>query len=470
MQSTNRPGKFLVPFAQNDSARVELPATTADATRASQSLGFPPATGLPPEAGGVPPQLEDMNGGLNQISRGVWWALGGGRYPFDSTWANDALIGGYARGAVVPAALGAGQIGLGDWYNNTEANTANPDTDGTGWVPGYQYGATALTGQTGGTVTLTPAQAAKRVITIAGTLTSNLVLVVPTWVYDWTIYNNTGGAFTVTVKNAATPGAVIPQNGAPTPIRCDGTAVTAWSPNIAPATSATQPLQLGQAVGRLLNVQRFTAAGTYTPTAGTTRIIVEIVGGGGGGGGAQSSSNAASFGTGGGAGAYAKALFNSFPATVAVTIGTGGTGGTGVAGTFGGAGGTSTFGTLVSAPGGGGGRSLAADPTVLTNFGSEGGTGGTGATTTGATLVLADGSSGGPGAALGTSGSQFLSAGIGGPSVFGGTAKTANTPSGASARANTGAGGSGTTAASGAATTNVGGSGGSGLCIVWEYA
>lgn len=358
MQSTNRPSKFLVPFAQNDSARVELPATTADATRASQSLGFPPATGLPPEAGGVPPQLEDMNGGLNQISRGVWWALGGGRYPYDSTWANDALIGGYARGAVVPAALGAGQIGLGDWYNNTEANTANPDTDGTGWVPGYQYGATALTGQTGGTMTLTPAQAAKRVITVAGTLTSNLVLVVPTWVYDWTVYNNTGGAFTVTIKNAATAGVVIPQNGAATPIRCDGAACSAWSPNVAAATLATQPLQLGQAIGRYLGFQVFAASGTYTPTAGAKTIQVEAIGGGGGGGGCAGTTaaqQATSFG--GVAGSYALVEFPvdaNILAGVAVTVGAAGAGATAGANS-GGAGGNTTFGTRLSVAGGAGG-------------------------------------------------------------------------------------------------------------------
>lgn len=226
MQSTNQPAKFLVPFAQNDSARVEVPATTTDATRFSQSLGSPPLTGLPPEAGGVPPQLEDFNGALNQIARGVWWALGGGRFGYDAAWATDTLIGGYARGAVLPASLGGGSAGMGEWYNNTDNNTANPDTDGTGWVPGYHYGATALTGQTGGTITLTPAQAAKTVITVAGTLTSNLVLVVPAWVYRWTIYNTTTGAFTVSVRNPTSAAVTIPQDGTPTDVRGDGTNVT----------------------------------------------------------------------------------------------------------------------------------------------------------------------------------------------------------------------------------------------------
>lgn len=226
MQSTNQPAKFLVPFAQNDSARVEVPATTTDATRFSQSLGSPPLTGLPPEAGGVPPQLEDFNGALNQIARGVWWALGGGRFGYDAAWATDTLIGGYARGAVLPASLGGGSAGMGEWYNNTDNNTANPDTDGTGWVPGYHYGATALTGQTGGTLTLTPAQAAKTVITVAGALTSNLVLVVPAWVYRWTIYNTTTGAFTVSVRNPTSSAVTIPQDGTPTDVRGDGTNVT----------------------------------------------------------------------------------------------------------------------------------------------------------------------------------------------------------------------------------------------------
>ena len=226
MQSTNQPAKFLVPFAQNDSARVEVPATTTDATRFSQSLGSPPLTGLPPEAGGVPPQLEDFNGALNQIARGVWWALGGGRFGYDAAWATDPLIGGYARGAVLPASLGGGSAGMGEWYNNTDNNTANPDTDGTGWVPGYHYGATALTGQTGGTITLTPAQAAKTVITVSGALTSNLVLVVPPWVYRWTIYNTTTGSFTVSVRNPTSSAVTIPQDGTPTDVRGDGTNVT----------------------------------------------------------------------------------------------------------------------------------------------------------------------------------------------------------------------------------------------------
>lgn len=458
MQSTNQPAKFLIPFAQNDSARVEIPATTSDPTRFSQEKGSPPLTGMPPEAGGVPPQLEDFNGALNQIARGVWWALGGGRFAYDSAWATDSLIGGYARGAVLPAALGTGTVGMGEWYNNAEANTADPDATGTGWVPGYHYGVTALASQTGGTVTLTPAQAAKRVITVAGTLTSNLVLVVPAWIYSWRITNNTGGAFTVTVKNAATSGVDIPQNGAATAVNCDGTQVSLDSPNIAPAVFGSQPMQYGQAVGRLLNVQRFTASGTYTPTPGTAKVVVEMIGGGGGGGGSTpGSSGFNAIGGGGGAGAMAKFMLTTVPATVAVTVGAGGAGGAGVAGS---AGSASVFGSYATTPAGTGGTTNAQIGTSV-YFAPGAGGGGT-PTLTGVT-VLASSTGGGGNYGLAT-GNLAVIGGKGASSAFGSAGGLASP----TAPPNTGAGGEGAASTVGEPPKN-GGGGGSGVVIVWEY-
>lgn len=477
MQSTNQPAKFLVPFAQNDSAKVEIPATTSDPTRFSQEKGSPPLTGMPPEAGGVPPQLEDFNGALNQIARGVWWALGGGRFAYDATWATDALIGGYARGAVLPAALGTGVIGMGEWYNNAEANTANPDTAGTGWVPGYHYGSTALTGQTGGTVTLTPAQAAKRVITVAGTLTSNLVLVLPPWIYSWRIVNNTGGAFTVTAKNAATPAVDIPQNGVPTVVNCDGTQVSLDSPNIAPAIFPNQPMQLGQATGRLLRTSYYlggaggsqqvvvdgaaptaTGATTFTPLPATRAIRVACQGAGGAGGG-TSAMTAAQYGAGGGGagGAYAESWLQVAAISAPVTV-TCGTGGAGVTGGSGGSGTGASFGTLVTAAGGAGGS--------LNNNGGAIAAGGAGGTGVG-NLYQGQGQ---PGLTSSAFGNTLFVSGAGGGSRFGGGANPRVSSTGPGSFALTyGAGGSGAGAQNSAAA-QPGGAGGNGLVIVEEYA
>lgn len=238
MKAVNQPAKFITPFASGDSTRTEIPVTSADPARFSQVLGSPPLTGMPPEAGGEPPQLPDFNGAMNQISRGVWWALGGGRFGFDGAWAADPLVGGYARGAVLPAALGAGSLGLGEWYNTADDNTVDPDGAGTGWVPGYHYGDTVLSGVTSGTITLTPGQAAKREIRINGALTGNVVIVVPSWVYGWSFYNNTTGAFSVSVRTATSSAVVVPQDGQPCDVRCDGTNVTRYTTTV-PAASAT---------------------------------------------------------------------------------------------------------------------------------------------------------------------------------------------------------------------------------------
>lgn len=334
MQISSPPLKWTVPFAQGDGSRVEIPATTADPTRFSLTLGSPPLTGQPPETGGVPPQLEDFNGAFNQIARFVWWNMGGGPIPYDATWATDTNVNGYAQGAVIRSADLSGC-----WLSLADNNTVNPDTVGTNWAPLSTYGVTALTGQTGGTTTLTPAQAMKRVLTIAGTLTSNLTVVVPAWTYDWSVTNSTTGAFTVTVKTPAGAGTLIPQNSTPFSVRGDGTNVGSLAPT-----------------GRLLNVQAFLTAGTYTytPAAGTTRVKVRVLGGGGAGGGtgATGSGQIALAGPGNG-GAYAESFYTSGFSGVTITVGAGGTG---VVGTVGGNGGASSFGALVSAAGGLGGN------------------------------------------------------------------------------------------------------------------
>lgn len=104
--------------------------------------------------------------------------------------------------------------------------------------------------------------------------------------------------------------------------------------------------------GRLLNVQTFLSSGTYTPTPGAKSVVVEMVGGGGGTDMAPATgSGQVSIVSGGGAGAYAKGRFPISFTSVWVSVGTGGQGG--VVGTpMGSAGVASSFGSLMSAPGG----------------------------------------------------------------------------------------------------------------------
>jgi hypothetical protein len=448
MQISATPLKWTIPFATNDSAKVELPATTADPTRFSLSLGSPPLTGQPPESGGVPPQLEDFNGAMNQIARFTWWAMGGGPLPFDATWSADPNVNGYAKGAMISTADGQG-----DWISVVDNNTANPDTVGTNWVPGYNYGTLALTGQTGGTVTLTPAQAVKRSLSIAGVLTSNLVIVVPPWLQEWTVTNTSTGAFTVTVKTAAGSGVIIPQNSSPTRVRGDGTNTTQLAENIAPGASATQPLQVQQK-----GVQRVTASGNFTVPVGVTTIWVSGCAGGGGGGGGSGNSGGQSLGVGGGGGggggagqSIIRVPFTVTPGQViAVTIG--------AAGAAGAAGGNTVIGALQTLTGGGAG---ATGGFVISNTIAGGGPGGLGG-------------SGSPSGQNGFDGNLMGSGGDGAATPFGGggpggrAGTNGGVPGGAGGGFGAGGGGGGgaygTTAGNGA----TGAAGTSGI-VIFEW-
>lgn len=245
--STDIPVKWTVPWANGDASKVEIPVSSSDSTRASLTLGFPPLTMQPPESGGVPPQGEDFNGGMNQIARIAWWIMQGGGFPYDSTFATSSGIAGYPAGALIPRADLSGF-----WLNQSDSNTADPDaTDGTAanWVPVSAYGTYAMTGQTGGSVTVYPVNAARDTITIAGTLTSNLSVLVPAWIKRWRVTNNTSGSYTVTVKTSSGSGIVIPQNGSPTEVVGDGTNITQPPQNIAAATAAKHPPQMAQVSG-----------------------------------------------------------------------------------------------------------------------------------------------------------------------------------------------------------------------------
>ena len=78
---------------------------------------------------------------------------------------------------------------------------------------------------TGGAVTLSDLEASNPVIGFSGTLTSNLVVVVPTTVKRlWAIYNATSGAFTFTVKTATGSGVTVAQ-GKRNLVYTDGTNV-----------------------------------------------------------------------------------------------------------------------------------------------------------------------------------------------------------------------------------------------------
>lgn len=209
--------------------------------------------------------------------------------------------------------------------------------------------------------------------------------------------------------------------------------------------------------GRLLNLQIFSANGTYTPTTGTKTIQVEVMGGGGAGG-AAASTGAGQIAGGAGGGAGGRAIKRmAVPAAQAITIGGGGVGNNS---TVGGAGGTSSFGAIVSATGGVGG-----------NFGTAGAGGGGGGAAggngSGGDINIPGGAGGG---VFGIGANGIILSGKGADTPYGaGGANISGYATGPSA-SGLGAGGAGGACAPSSGGAASGGNGSAGLIIIYEYA
>lgn len=218
------------------------------------------------------------------------------------------------------------------------------------------------------------------------------------------------------------------------------------------------------AVGRLLNVRVFTAANsgsTYTPTAGTTSVIIEAVGAGGGGGGAfATNASQYSYGTGGDCGKYGKARFTSGFSGVTLTIGSGGTG---VAGATGNAGGSTSFGSALVCPGGYGGACI--NPTGTSQI-TMYSTPPSPVAVTGANIMSHIGFKGAGGM---SNGMYNTNADSGCSSYLGGGGIPVGLGNAGSAATGYGGGGSGACNDVSSAA-RAGGKGGDGVIIVYEYA
>lgn len=230
----------------------------------------------------------------------------------------------------------------------------------------------------------------------------------------------------------------------------------------------------GFAKGALINVRVFTSSATYTPTTGTNSVIIECVGGGGGGGGTTTTVAAQySASAGGCTGAYARVRFTTGFSGAVMTIGAAGTAGaasTAVAGT----GGTTSFGALISCPGGIGGGGGSALSTTVYGFNAIMGARTAAPTISGGTTLLSIlglGDSISFNATPSGAGAGTPITGLGSSSMFWGMggSPTQLTPNVGSS--GTGFGSTSTGVCIGASTTGtVGLAGQPGVIIVYEYA
>lgn len=256
------PEAFAINAAVGD--RNAIPTAPIDGQHASFDLGFPPLTMTPVVAGGKKMLGPDMNGVLYTLFTHAVYAQAGQLYPYSS--AVSTAFSGYAIGALLGSTDGSTV-----WVNTVNGNTTDPDSGGTvGWLPFRSYGPAAITGLVGGIRTLIPAESAKNLIVLTGTLVANQQIVLPATYQSWIVVNSTTGAFTVTVKTAAqSVGVTVPAGGSasPTMVYGDGTNINAaFVPAALPIDVAATPATIA-----LRDNLGFLYGATASPGDNTTR-------------------------------------------------------------------------------------------------------------------------------------------------------------------------------------------------------
>lgn len=115
-------------------------------------------------------------------------------------------------------------------------------------------------------VTLTAAEAHNEILELTGALSGNINVIVPSVADQWTVFNNTSGAFTLTVKTSAGTGVAVKQ-GKRTLLYGDGTNVVGALGNVA-ALDIDGDVTLADAKNVILDA----ATGTKIATANSQKL------------------------------------------------------------------------------------------------------------------------------------------------------------------------------------------------------
>ena len=121
---------------------------------------------------------------------------------------------------------------------------------------------------TGGTITLTSAEASSVIQEYSGTLTSNCIIILPPTVQLYSLQNKTTGSFTLTFKTTSVgASSVVVTQGQTFLVICDGTNVYNTQASTSGGTTSLT-LPNGSAASPSLNFVGDTSTGLYLPSSG----------------------------------------------------------------------------------------------------------------------------------------------------------------------------------------------------------
>jgi hypothetical protein len=113
-------------------------------------------------------------------------------------------------------------------------------------------------------VTLTTDEQRRRIIILTGALTGNINVIVDATPWDWIVYNNTSGAYSLTFKTTAGSGIAITQ-GTRTALTCDGTNVVSSITGLGAVTASGKITATAAGVDVPTSALGTCHSGTYTP-------------------------------------------------------------------------------------------------------------------------------------------------------------------------------------------------------------
>jgi len=278
MDIATLPTRQPIPFAESAPAgnREVIPQTSQigiTAGAASYPDGFPPVCLIPIASGGTPPWGRDMNGILYNLTLAARYIQAGGNYPYDSTFST--AVGGYPKGSLLLRSDAAGQ-----WLSTADNNTTDPDsTSSANWIAVRANTGAQMIAMASGANVPTANQLGAQVLLLTGTLTANATLTLPLRAgAQWTVVNNTTGAFAVTVQGATGAGVSVTQ-GTGIIAYTDGTNFYAIS---AAVSGAYLPID-GTAVAatKLATARAFNLSGIVTTAGavnfdGTANVTINI--------------------------------------------------------------------------------------------------------------------------------------------------------------------------------------------------